>query len=154
MSTGADHNPGAVTLSRPARFARGAALIALSVAVLAGSLMAVRAIGGSGASAAPSSAIAPATTPGNEALVLPEVKRLAVQPRVVAKPVAKRRAAASRSTSAATSSAPTPATGAAPAPAPAPAPVTPTPTPASKPAAAKPSTPKPAPAEHHVVVTE
>jgi hypothetical protein len=147
MSTDADHNPGAVTLSR---FARGAALIALSVAVLAGSLMAVRAIGGSGASAAPSSAIAPATTPGNEALVLPEVKRLAVQPRVVAKPVAKRRAAASRSTSAATSSAPTPATGAAPAPAP--APVTPTPT--SKPAAAKPSTPKPAPAEHHVVVTE
>jgi hypothetical protein len=106
MGTNGDlDSHGAATLSRPARIARGLAVVVLSAAVLVGSLMAVRAIGDSGATAAQGTAIGPSTTPGNEALVLPRVKRLDAGPRVAAKqPAPKRRAAASRSSSSSSSS--------------------------------------------------
>jgi len=162
MSTQGTFDGEGGTLTGRAPAARIFALVVLSLVVLLGSLLAVRAIGQQDAStpvASPSSAEAPTDDSG--VLVLPkEEPKPKPEPKPAAKPERKaqttRQSATPVQSSAASSSATaTPAP--APAPAPTPAPVqaapAPTPAPAPKPKAST-AAKKPAPVQHTVVVTE
>jgi len=162
MSTQGTFDGEGGTLTGRAPAARIFALVVLSLVVLLGSLLAVRAIGQQDASpraASPTSAGAPADDSG--VLVLPkEEPKPKPEPKPAAKPQRKPQAAQRSSTpvqtSAASSSAtatPTPAPAPTPAPTPTRAAPAPTPAPAPKPRASAPAK-KPAPVQHTVVVTE
>jgi len=155
------------TLMGKAPAARIFALVVLSLVVLLGSLLAVRAIGqhdGSTAASTRSGAEAAAQDAG--VLVVPKDEpKPKAAPKAQPKPKTTQQAsttqsapiqssAASSSAPAQSSPAPTPTPAPAPAPTPAPVQSAPAPTPTPAPKASAPAAKKPAPVQHTVVVTQ